>query len=110
MTVKEALNYLKKQGIVFTESNLYYLVDTYPELKLDNEGVSRLILNPKKVKELAGVLSSPLRITEIVRQLSITYNRMNYILLRDKIPTVKKFGVKMLKNEKDLEHVKSIFC
>lgn len=106
MNAGEVVKLLKEKGMVRSEATVKYLAAKY---KLYNDVDSpRPGLNPKKIKKLIKVLSSSHRVAEIARSSGVSYSKVNYYILKYRIPTIKEFGVMLIRSKKDVEYVKSL--
>jgi len=106
MNAADVVRLLSAGGIKRSESSIKYIAHKY-DLYNSRELSIRSGLDPCKIKKLVGALTSPLRVAAIAHNASVSYSKVNYYIMKYKIPTVKIYGTILLKNKKDLDYVKS---
>lgn len=106
MNAADVVKLLEEKDVKRSVSSIWNAAHKY-NLYNSKDKSLRSGLDPKKMKDWVGVVTSPLRVAEIARQSDTTYSKVNYYIMKYKIPTVKTYGVHLLKNKKDLNYVKS---
>lgn len=107
MNAGDVVKLLKDKDIVRTEASVKFLAHKYNMYLTRTNLTPRPGLDPAKAKDLVKVLSSNLLLANIAATMDVSLSQVDYYIKKGYIHTKTQYGRKLLKNEKDLEYVRT---